>query len=645
MDVSLYGIYCNDEKAFQYVWAGDGSPPSTCPNDVTHSVNPGSVHVERTYSTRLLQSTTAQPFLAGYDVLAADTTGGDIQVTLPPANRYSTNPVVIVNSGGGNNVVLTCFGTDTFALGATTHSVSTGTSVEMRPANDGTTWVFGVVADSPSILMQGNHLITSTHQKGELLIDDGQGLAAVPRGMDGQHLVASSTHPRGVLWETPVEDVNKDVRDPASGDGIDAGYKVGGFWLNTASDRAFICSENAAGAAIWKLITVDNTDDFLEGSGNLFYTDTRVNTVIGGQAGQPNGLATLDGSGHILLSQLNISTLTYKGTWDASSNAPALVDGGDGVGAAGEYYVVNVAGGTVVDGLGPWNLGDWIISSGLAWQKIDNSADVTAVAGRTGAIVLTHDDVTDFQAGVNANTTVIASNTHISLTNNPHSVTKNQVGLGNVANVLQNFSAALPPSASEDSTDGFSIGSVWVDQIGAKIYSCTNATVSAAVWELVGSTGTFREEYYMISDTKPVGQHGGTSQISWSQRDLNTMTVSPPGSNSVSLGGNRITLTTAGTYIIWVRAPGARCGNFRARLFDETNNTTLAYGSNSNNANKGKRISTDSIIETVVVVTSSMVVAVEQYCQSLRDTYGLGAAVGLDGTEEIYTQVRVTRIL
>ena len=77
--------------------------------------------------------------------------------------------------------------------------------------------------------------------------------------------------------------------------------------------------------------------------------------------------------------------LTYKGTWDASTNSPTLTSG---VGTNGDYYVVNVAGSTNLDGITDWQIGDWAIFNGAAWQKIDQSNTVTSVNGETGAVVL-----------------------------------------------------------------------------------------------------------------------------------------------------------------------------------------------------------------------------------------------------------------
>lgn len=73
--------------------------------------------------------------------------------------------------------------------------------------------------------------------------------------------------------------------------------------------------------------------------------------------------------------------LKYSGTWNASTNSPTITSG---VGSAGEYYIVSVAGTTNIDGISDWGVNDWIIFGGSAWQKIDNSETtgyVTSVGG------------------------------------------------------------------------------------------------------------------------------------------------------------------------------------------------------------------------------------------------------------------------
>jgi hypothetical protein len=63
-----------------------------------------------------------------------------------------------------------------------------------------------------------------------------------------------------------------------------------------------------------------------------------------------------------------IGALNYKGTWNASTNNPALTSG---VGTKGDYYVVSVAGSTNLDGTTLWGVGDWAVFNGSIWEKVD----------------------------------------------------------------------------------------------------------------------------------------------------------------------------------------------------------------------------------------------------------------------------------
>lgn len=85
-----------------------------------------------------------------------------------------------------------------------------------------------------------------------------------------------------------------------------------------------------------------------------------------------------------------VGGLEYKGSWNASTNTPTLASG---VGTNGNYYVVSVAGATNLDGITDWQIGDWAIFNGTAWQKIDQTNLVASVNGQVGVVVLTASDV------------------------------------------------------------------------------------------------------------------------------------------------------------------------------------------------------------------------------------------------------------
>ena len=82
--------------------------------------------------------------------------------------------------------------------------------------------------------------------------------------------------------------------------------------------------------------------------------------------------------------------MTYKGTWDASANSPAIPAASSA--NKGHYYVVSAAGTTTVDGTNDWEQRDWIVSNGSSWEKIDNTDKVVSVLGRTGVITAQNGD-------------------------------------------------------------------------------------------------------------------------------------------------------------------------------------------------------------------------------------------------------------
>lgn len=78
---------------------------------------------------------------------------------------------------------------------------------------------------------------------------------------------------------------------------------------------------------------------------------------------------------------ITIGGLTYLGVWDASANSPFLTSSVGG--ASGDYYVVSVAGTTNLNGINDWEVGDWALFNGSAWQKIDNS-DIVGIQSLNG---------------------------------------------------------------------------------------------------------------------------------------------------------------------------------------------------------------------------------------------------------------------
>lgn len=82
-----------------------------------------------------------------------------------------------------------------------------------------------------------------------------------------------------------------------------------------------------------------------------------------------------------------------RGGWNASTNVPALSNGGGG-GAKGDVFTVTTAGSTTIDGVSTWAVGDQLQNTGTLWVKVAystafgtlafiNAASVGALAGLT----------------------------------------------------------------------------------------------------------------------------------------------------------------------------------------------------------------------------------------------------------------------
>jgi hypothetical protein len=93
-----------------------------------------------------------------------------------------------------------------------------------------------------------------------------------------------------------------------------------------------------------------------------------------------------------LQNQLNAiaSPMIYQGTWNASTNSPALTSS---TGTKGYVYRVTTSGSTNIDGITDWKSGDFIVYNGTTWDKWDSTDAVTSINGYTGAVTLVKADV------------------------------------------------------------------------------------------------------------------------------------------------------------------------------------------------------------------------------------------------------------
>jgi hypothetical protein len=295
---------------------------------------------------------------------------------------------------------------------------------------------------------------------------------------------------------------------------FDNGAKPNGAQFATFIDSVFNFAEDTS------LLGLNNFDATLKYDTG----DTVVLSKIIYQANKPTG------PGSFIFADWDkiaggTTGLQYKGPWDANANVPDLVNATP---SAGDYYIVSVAGNTNLSGITDWGVNDWAISNGINWAKIDNSQGVTdatslgsgiaifkqnlnailqflSVTSVDGSVKLTGSSNT-LDLGVQFDDSNTAPNrvwssyktdqelaakepansniqAHIADINNPHNVTKAQLNLGFVQNTRVNYTATTDPGSSDDSTQSYSVGSMWINNTTKVFYICVDATAGAAVWK------------------------------------------------------------------------------------------------------------------------------------------------------------------
>jgi hypothetical protein len=206
--------------------------------------------------------------------------------------------------------------------------------------------------------------------------------------------------------------------------------------------------------------------------------------------------------GQVLIKQSNIDYatawgnvtggLSYLGFWNALTNTPTLASS---AGTNGNYYVVSVAGTTNLNGITDWQVGDWAIFNGTAWQKIDQSNSVTSVNGYTGVVVLTQTDIAGTASLATAQTltnkTISGSNNTLtdianaSLTNSSITINGSSVSLGGSTTVTATATNALTigTGLSGTSYNGSAAVTIAIDSTVATLtgaQTLTNKTISGA---------------------------------------------------------------------------------------------------------------------------------------------------------------------
>ena len=378
-------------------------------------------------------------------------------------------------------------------------------------------------------------------------------------------------------------------------------YANGGWPTKSTSRIDFVANQNQTannqGIDIEFWTTPSNSNVVNKvitlGNSGIYFNDSTFQSTAGiplTQRGNALGVATLDSAGLVPLAQLPITGATvYKGTYDASTNTPTLVNG---VGTAGWQYAVVVAG-TQNFGAGPvvMNIGDFVIYDGATWNDIPlGGSGVTSFNTRTGAVTLSSADIgnalgyTAYNGNTNPNGYVNSAQAA-----NAAPVQNFNSRIGNITLLSSDVTNALTAGSLVNAklqNSNIIIGNITAN-LGDTVTNITGLTsVSSA--SLVGNvtgatvsvTGNISGNYFFGNGSQLTGIATGIpTQI---VNGTSNVTVGSSGSNiTIGVGGtnNVAVFATAGANITSIgvgTAPSGTAGEIRA-----INDITAFYSSDS----------------------------------------------------------------
>lgn len=287
------------------------------------------------------------------------------------------------------------------------------------------------------------------------------------------------------------------------------------------------------------------------------------------EKGVANGYAELDANNTVPISQLPAAVFggpKFIATWNANTNTPDLSSLSPN---QGDYYRVQVAGTTLLDGEDDWGVGDWAIYGGTAWDKIDNSESVTSVNGKEGVVTLDTSEIPEngdlYFTDARAQTAAVVNSTAGAETNQAPSVNAiksfvmdtSNLGTGVVDNtefatlngVTSNVQTQLDakiPSSEKAAANGVATldGSGIIPE--AQIPTSTKDVFEVADFASLPATGVAEKVYITLDDTKTYHWDGAAYQeLSKNDPTQNNFAFIGKGSATWTAPGGLSTVSTA----------------------------------------------------------------------------------------------------
>lgn len=220
---------------------------------------------------------------------------------------------------------------------------------------------------------------------------------------------------------------------------------AGGQWVKIDNSDLVTSVNGMIGDVIINIQDIPGLEDKLNGAeGDFSKINKAIEEIRNNIINLTNNKADLE-DGVVPENQLPETIkgcLKYHGSWNAADNDPMLSN--DDVDKEGWYYIVSSAGTRFNNSFA---VGDWVVNSGGTWTRVNNADAVISVNGQSGIVNIEIDDIPGLKDALDSTDKLIDD--HIRDFNNPHKVTKDQIGLGKV----ENYSPAEMPISNAVQTE------------------------------------------------------------------------------------------------------------------------------------------------------------------------------------------------
>jgi hypothetical protein len=276
------------------------------------------------------------------------------------------------------------------------------------------------------------------------------------------------------------------TRDPTSDDNLSEGYQAGSRWINRLTFDEFVCVGSTESSSFWQTTTTSSVDIIKDSIiiSSKTWSSQKIKTELDRLT--PNEHThTYDEIINLLNVNLNnfdgILSVSKGGTGKAIFPNNKFLQGG---GEDGILATKTVPIGDVVGASDDQELSNKTINANINTILNISDFNIKSLAGINVTKVgdgsvnnLKFSFINSLRSDAQKQ-----MDSHFNNINNPHNITKEQIGLSNVNNIKNNYSATINPNNIHDVLFGYTVGSRWINTINKKEFICVNNSENNAVW-------------------------------------------------------------------------------------------------------------------------------------------------------------------